>query len=67
MITLQEFKNYVHITETDNDLILQGFITTAISQLESMCNRKFINDLHTEYLYRCIYDKRIYLKNGNIN
>jgi hypothetical protein len=67
MITLQEFKDYIHITETDNDLILQGFITTAISQLESMCNRKFINDLRTEYLYHCIYDKRIYLKNGNIN
>lgn len=67
MITLNEYKQYLNIVETENDGILQGFISTANSQLDSLCNRKLLKSDYTE-IVECNYFKNmIYLKNYPIN
>lgn len=69
MITLSEFKSYINITETDNDSILQGFINTAVSKLDSLCNRKFLNRTICEYIYPTDWNdsQKYYLKQGFVN
>lgn len=67
MITLTELKSYLVIDETENDALIQGFITTAISKINSMCNRKLVADNFTEVITSNIFTDRIYLKNTPIN
>ena len=68
MITLSEFKNYLGIVDTDKDGILQGFISSAISFLDSSCNRTFLKNNYTEYIKDCnVTGDKLYLRNAPIN
>ena len=67
MITLTEFKQYLNIVETEYDVQLQGFITSAITQLNSLCNRDFIKNDYTEVIECNLFSNAIYLKSSPIN
>lgn len=67
MITLAEFKNYLQISETENDPIIQGFINSAIVKLGAMCNRNFTKSDYTEIIQSNVFKDMIYLKNTPIN
>ena len=68
MITLAEFKNILGIADTDKDSFLQGFISSAISTLNSQCNRVLVKNNHTEYIQNCnATGDKLYLRNAPIN
>lgn len=67
MITLTEFKQYLNIVETKYDAQLQGFITSAITQLNSLCNREFIKNDYIEVIECNLFSNAIYLKSSPIN
>jgi len=67
MITLTEYKQYLNIVDTDKDDILQGFITSAISQIDSLCNRKFLKADYTENISCNYFGNLLYPKNYPVN
>lgn len=50
MITLQEIKTYLNITDNTKDAFLQTCITASVNELEDYCKRKLTSDTYTEYL-----------------
>lgn len=50
MITLAEIKSYLKITNTDSDTVLATYINSAISKIDSICNRTFVSGTYTEIL-----------------
>lgn len=50
IITKEELKNYLWITDTTQDTILSIFANWTSDMVESMCGRKFEEDTYTAYV-----------------
>lgn len=67
MISLAEFKNYLGLTTSDKDNILNTFINSAIDKINSECNRTFEKKDHTEYISCSQSYDTLFLKNSPVN
>jgi hypothetical protein len=63
MINVVELKAYLNITDTSKDNFLADCCNKAISELETLCNRKFTSGTYTEYYFLDSDVYELYLKN----
>jgi len=66
MITLQELKTYLNITDDTKDVFLQACIDASVREIEDYCKRKLTSGTYTEYIDG--KDKtEIYLRNSPLH
>lgn len=68
MITAEDFKDYISLTTSDYDSVIDVLISGAVSWIEVMVNNKIVEDTVEEYFDGDEIDGDIYLQNNlNLN